>query len=192
MKKYYTVILIILLFLFNSYVFSQDEFFDFYSEFSIDYGTIISPAFIENNTTGTYDTPMFSAKAGIDILKWGSIYLGTSFYFFVEQQNKQNHYSFIPIYLGIKANILPDYFIYPSLYFEMGKSISNYHYTYYIEERDIPWTADYYNVGIALNLNINDIVSLNLNIERPWISYYEKDKYEIHIIKSGIGFKILF
>lgn len=170
----------------------------FFSEYSISYSSIIAPSFLENNSTGTLDTPYFSGKLGIDIFKWINIYAGISFGFFVEQKNKQNHYSFVPVFGGIKLNLFPDFFIYPSFILEIGKSISNYHGNKFdpvlmtIKEYDIPWTGDYYNFGITANFVLNDIATLVLNIERPWISHYEKDTNEIHIFKSGLGFKILY
>ncbi len=170
----------------------------FYSEFSVAYSSIISPPFLENNTTGTLDTPYFSGKLGIDILKWVNIYTGLSFAFFVERANKQHHYSFVPLFSGIKANLFPDFVFYPSFYIEYGKSFSNYHYTKFniltmsISEENIPWTGDYYNLGLAINYKVNDIVVLILDIERPSISYYENNKNEIHIFKTGISFKISY
>ncbi len=183
--------------LINTYAFVNSEKI-FYSEFSINYSSIISPDFIENNTTGTLDAPYFSGKLGINILKWIDIYAGISFAFFVEQINKQQHYSFLPLYLGAKINMLPDFFICPSLYFETGRAFSNYHFLKYdiinmtLKEDNIPWTADYYNTGIAFNLKLNEIFTLILNIERPWLSFYEKDKNELHIINAGLSFKILY
>lgn len=191
MKKSAISIFLILLFSINTFAFINFEKI-FYSEFSINYSSIISPDFLENNTTGTFDTPYFSGKAGIDILKWIDIYAGVSFAFFVEQANRQQHYSFIPVYLGLRANIFPDFFLFPSFYFETGRSFSNYHYLKFFKEDNIPWTSDFYNLGFALNWKINDIFTLGLNIERPWLSFYEKNKNEIHIINSGLSFKILY
>lgn len=170
----------------------------FYSEFSISYSTVLSPSFIENNSTGTFDTPAFDGRIGVEILQWIDIYAGISFAFFVEQANKQNHYTFIPVFGGLKANLFPKLAFYPSLYLEIGKSISNYHYiifnplTMSNSEMDIPWTGDYYNIGIAINWKINDIFTIVLDFERPWISYYNKDTNEIHIFKTGFSFKILY
>ncbi len=198
MKKFFVI------FLFLTMIFSGalSAFFDlekmFYSEFSINYSTVLSPSFIENNTTGTLDTPALDGKIGFEIIKWLDVYAGLSFYFFVEQKNKQNHYTFIPVFAGLKVNLFPEFTFYPSLYFETGKSISNYHYTVLniltmsVNEMNIPWTGDYYNIGLAINWKINDIFTLALDFERPWISYYNKDINEIHIFKSGFSFKILY
>jgi len=196
MKKIFLTISIFIISIINVFAFNFDKLF--FSEYSISYSSIIDPSFLENNSTGTLDTPYFSGKLGIDILKWVDIYAGISFGFFVEQANKQNHYTFVPVFGGIKLNLFPDFFIYPSFLFEMGKSISNYHGNKFdmvsksIKEYDIPWTGDYYNFGISINLILNDIATLVLNIERPGITYYEKDTNEIHIFKSGLGFKILY
>jgi hypothetical protein len=196
MKKIFLTLSIFIISIINVFAFNFDKLF--FSEYSISYSSIIAPSFLENNSTGTLDTPYFSGKLGIDILKWVDIYAGISFGFFVEQANKQNHYTFVPVFGGIKLNLFPDFFIYPSFLFEMGKSISNYHGNKFdmvsksIKEYDIPWTGDYYNFGISINLILNDIATLVLNIERPGITYYEKDTNEIHIFKSGLGFKILY
>lgn len=198
MKKNVIFVLIFSVIIFQP-LFADFDFDDlFYSEFSINYSTIISPSFLENNSTGTLDTPFFTGKAGVNILKLVNIYTGLSFAFFVEQANKQHHYSFVPVYAGIKLNLFSDFVLYPSFYFEAGKSFSNYHFTKInmstmsFSEDNKPWVGDYYNIGFSINWNVNDIFTFSLNIERPWLSYYEEKKNEIHIFNSGISFKILY
>jgi hypothetical protein len=179
------IIFLLLLFFSISFVYADKLFF---TEFGLGYASIISPGNIENNTTGTKDTMAIDAKAGINILKWVDIYAAGSFYFFMFNQDWQSHYSFYPIAGGVRINILSENLIYPDLFFEYGVAISNLHTIF----TDSPWTAQYYNFGISVNLNITDISNISLKIERPTISGKDETQPEIHIIKTSLAWKFYY
>jgi len=192
-KKFFIVIVTVLTFAIAAKADETQKKLTFL-QFGLDYATVISPEKISNNDTGVYDTPAFNAKAGIDLFKWVDLYAAVSFLFFADSYDTSNHYTFIPIRGGIRVNAFPDIVIYPSLFFEYGKSISNRHTVTKtptsMTESDAPWTGDYYNFGFGINWNSTDMTVLTLNIERPAIK--EKESGEIHVLQIGMEWKIDF
>lgn len=187
----FTAALSLCLFADNRYIFT---------EYSVSYASVLTPHILENNTTGVYDTAAFDAKVGADILRWADIYVGGDFMFFMMRPDMTEHYSFYPIYGGIHANICPDFKVYPGIFFELGKAISNQRtgvnvmtpFGQVSQPVDHPWTGTYYNFGFDLNMNVNDISILSFRIDRPAISNKEDDLGEIHIIRVGFAWKTLY
>lgn len=164
-----------------------------FTEFGLSHGKVFSPARFADNTTGLFDTAVFDARAGVNILKWGDVYLGGAFNFYVDRGNNQQHYTFFPVYGGIRANIMPDWVVFPSVFFEYGKAISNHHWLFMgYKVVDNPWLADYYNFGLCVNWNVADIAILQLRVERPAITSSASLGGEFHIIKTGLAWKIYY
>jgi hypothetical protein len=168
-----------------------------YTDFGLSYGSIVSPSQLENNTSGELDTAVFDAKAGLSFLcRWLDVYAGASFNFYVDRQNFQNYYTFYPVYGGIKVNIMPEMCVYPDIFFEYGKSISDRHtqttnpYTGATVDHDQSYLGGYYNLGLGVNWNVTDISVLSFRIERP--SFEDQDGNEIHAIKTGLAWKIYY
>jgi hypothetical protein len=158
-----------------------------FSEFSLSYGKITGPGSLANNTAGTYDTGIFEARTGLNILKWADVYAGASFNLFIYRQDTQQHYTFFPVYGGIRGNIMPDWAVYPDVFIEYGVSISNLHG---LKGADRPWNGSYYNFGAGVNWNMEDIAVLSLRIERPAVA--GDGSGEFHIFKTGIAWKIFY
>jgi hypothetical protein len=168
-----------------------------FTEYGVSYASAISPKLMENNTTGTFDTAAFDLKVGVSVLeKWAEIYAGAGFQPFIFASNAQEDYSFIPLFGGIKANICPEWPVYPDIMFEYGRSISNLRSQYMTllgpMNRDNSWLADYYSFGIGVNWKIEDMAILALKIERPSYSNLNKSYGEIHIIKAGLTWQIYY
>ncbi len=173
-----------------------------FTEYGVSYGSMITPRNIENNSTGTYDTALFDAKAGVSICRWAEVYIGGSFQPFIFTANPQENCSFLPVYAGIKANIFPSWPVYPGLMFEYGKAAANIHSQYEVVygpntalfDRDSSWVADYYNFGFSVNWNVEDIAVLSLRIERPSYSNIStvKGQGEIQVFKAGLAWQIYY
>lgn len=163
----------------------------FFTEAGAAYGNIIDPLYISNNISGVYDTASFDAKIGFEPIKWVDVYGGTSFHYYQERQNWQNYYTFFPVYLGARVNIFPEWCVYPSLFADFGMAFANRHYvTGPTTEKNSAWPASYYNFGLGVNWNVTDIATLCIYIERPSVS--NNAGSEIHIIKSGFAWKIMY
>lgn len=162
-----------------------------FTEFGVSYGSVIDPSYISNNTTGVLDTAVFDAKAGVEILKWVDVYAAAGFHLYLERTNWQQHYTFFPLAGGARVNIMPDWCVYPSVFAEYGAAFSNHRITPNpIIEIDKPWIGSYYNFGIGVNWKVEDMATLCLTIERPSIS--NNAGAEIHILKAGLAWKILY
>jgi hypothetical protein len=162
-----------------------------FTEFGVSYGNVIDPSYISNNTTGVLDTAVFDAKAGVEILKWADVYAGAGFNLYLDVKNQQQHYTFFPLCGGIRVNIMPDWCVYPSLSAEYGVAFSNRRTLLSpIADHNVPWIAKYYSYGIGVNWKVEDIATLCLTIERPSISNIAGA--EIHILKAGLAWKILY
>jgi len=165
-----------------------------FTEFGLSYGTIISPQSRAIGSYGVFDTPVFDAKVGASIYKWGDIYLGGAYNVFVARQDSNSCAVFAPLYIGARANIFPEWPVFPDVFFETGMTLGSMHMFaadmppfYY---KDISWNGGYYNFGVGVNLNVADIAVLRLSLERPAV--YDVDKKEIHTIKTGLAWKILY
>ena len=168
-----------------------------FSEFGVSYSSLITPRVLENNTTGTYDAPVFDAKVGVNILKWADVYVGGSFQFFIDRPNTQQYYTFYPYFAGIRANIFPDFCVYPDIMFEVGKAFANRHIQYALNpyqtaDRDNTWTADYYSFGFGVNWKISDVSILSLRLERPTYSNLNVSYGELQAVKAGFAWKIFY
>jgi hypothetical protein len=162
-----------------------------FTEFGVSYGSVIDPSYISNNTTGVLDTAVFDAKAGVEILKWVDIYAAAAFHLYLERANWQEHYSFFPLAGGARVNIMPEWCVYPVVFGEYGVSFSNLRtLPNPVSEKNYPWIAGYYNFGIGVNWRVEDIATLCLTIERPSIT--NNRGAEIHILKAGLAWKILY
>jgi hypothetical protein len=170
----------------------------FFTEFGLNYSTVISPGELENNTTGVYDTAVWDAKVGVNAYDWVNVYGGAAFYLFVNRDDPQMHYTFFPLYLGVRVNVMPDMMVYPDLSVEYGSAIANQRTkqmvaaggTSYEVNPDNPWYSTYYNFGIGANWRINDIAILRFDIERPTV--LDRNNKEIHFFKSGLAWKIFY
>ncbi len=182
------IILSILIIALPLYLFASDYRL-MYSDYSVAYSTILSPSSLENNTTGTTDSPAFSAALGFNLYEWVNIYAGASFMFFPYFSNMQKHYSFIPVFGGIKLNLFPEFGLYPSVFAELGKAISNYHNVIMMTDVDKPWTADYLNWGFDLNYRLNDIAILVLRIDMPQITGTDGIE-KTSLFRGGLGWKV--
>jgi hypothetical protein len=183
--------LLAVLFLFSSVLRADDKIA--FTEFGLSYGSVIDPSYISNNNTGVLDTAVFEAKAGVEILKWADVYAGAGFYLYLDAKNLQQHYTFFPLFGGVRVNIFPEWIIFPSISAEYGASFSNRHIItnpLIGASDDRPWIARYYNLGIGVSWNITDISILSLIIERPAISGNAGG--EMHIFKAGLAWKILY
>lgn len=173
-----------------------------FTEYGVSYASMLSPGNLQNNTTGTYDSGIFDAKVGVSALRWAELYIGGAFSPFIFHEDPQENYSFFPIYGGIRANICPQWIVYPSVMFEYGTAAANLHTRYAPDPadestkfgRDNAWRASYYNFGIGINWNVEDIAVLSLKIERPSYSSIKLDKNssEIHIFKAGLAWQIYY
>jgi opacity protein-like surface antigen len=168
-----------------------------FTDYGVSYASVLTPSYIANNSTGTFDTAAFDIKVGASFLdKWAEIYAGAGFQPFIFTSNSQENYSFFPIYGGLKANICPDMTVYPDIIFEYGRAISNIRSQYMTNmgpaNRDNAWLADYYSFGIGVNWKIEDIAILGLKIERPSYSNLNKSYGEIQVIKAGITWQIYY
>ncbi len=157
-----------------------------FSEFGLSYGKITGPGSLANNTAGTYDTGVFEARTGLNILKWADVYAGASFNLFIFRQDTQKHYTFFPIYGGIRADIMPGWVVYPDVFIEYGIALSNLH----ANTGDRPWNGSYYNFGAGVNWNLEDTAVLSLRFERPAVA--GDGSGEFHIFKTGIAWKIYY
>ena len=162
-----------------------------FSEFGLSYGSVIDPSYISNNSTGVFDTAVFDAKAGVEILKWADVYAAAGFNLYLERKNWQAHYTFFPLAGGIRVNIMPDWCVYPVVFGEYGVSFSNQRTIVSpLADHNVPWIAKYYNFGIGVNWKVEDMATLCLTLERPSISNIMGA--EIHILKAGLAWKILY
>jgi hypothetical protein len=189
MKRKISIVFLFLILVFSSGLYADKLVF---TEVGLSYGKTFSPAAFGNNSTGLFDTALFDAKVGLDFCKWADLYIGGAFDFFVDRGSTQNHYSFFPIFGGVAVNIMPDWVVYPSVIFEYGRAISNHHYLFKGYFKDNPWLADYYNCGFCVNWNMVDIAVLSFSVERPSISNMAGNGGEIHIIKTGLAWKIFY
>jgi hypothetical protein len=194
MKKT-TIILMISLFL--AAVAAADSEKLIFTEYGVSYASVLTPSIIANNSTGTFDTAAFDIKVGASFLdRWAEAYVGAGFQAFIFTSNSQENYSFFPLYGGIKANICPDWTVYPDIIFEYGRAISNIRSQYMTDmgpmNRDNAWLADYYSFGAGINWKIEDIAILGLKIERPSYSNLNKSYGEIQVIKAGITWQIYY
>ncbi|MCE5300560.1 MAG: hypothetical protein LLG37_06785 [Spirochaetia bacterium] len=174
----------------------------FFTEYGISYASPLEPSNMENNTTGTYDTAAFDIKAGVNILKWAGVYGLTGFQMFVDRTGTQQHYSFFPIGIGVRANIFPEWPVYPDFIFEYGRAFANRHtrwtvpapapYYTAVVTNDGPWTADYYSFGFGVNWNITYVSVISLRFERPSFSNTDSSGGEIHIAKLGLAWKLFY
>jgi len=165
-----------------------------FTEFGLNYGTVTGPQSRMLEGYGVFDTPVFDAKAGVSVFKWGEAYLGGSYNVFVARQDSNSCAVYAPLYAGIRGNIFPEWPVFPDLFFETGITLGSMHMydaamppLYY---KDISWTGGYYNFGIGVNLNVADIAVLRLSLERPAV--YDVDKKEIHTVKTGAAWKIYY
>jgi O-phosphoseryl-tRNA(Cys) synthetase len=175
-----------------------------FTEYGLSYGSVLTPSNIQNNTTGTYDTGVFEAKAGISAMRWVEAYAGAAFYPFIFQANPQENYSFTPVFGGIKAKICPDWVVFPSFTAEYGQAAANIHTQYPVSymsggvqqtamfDRDNAWKSSYYNFGMAINWNVTDMAVLSLKIERPTFTNINKSSGEIQILKVGLAWQIYY
>lgn len=172
-----------------------------FSEFGVSYASLITTRVLENNTTGSYDTAVFDLKVGVDILKWADIYVGAGFQFFAERpqypEEFSQYYTFYPVYGGIRANICPDFVVYPDIMFEYGKAFANHHTQfrmnpYQIGDSENTWMADYYSFGFGINWHVTDVSTLSLRIERPTFSNLNVSYGELQVLKAGLAWKILY
>ena len=174
-----------------------------YTDYSVSYASILTPSQLENNDTGLYDTAGFSAKIGVDILKWADVYAGASFELYPGRNDLSEHFSFIPLYAGARVNIFPEWCVFPGIFVEGGMAYANVHYgvnvyvppptnVTYTAYFDTPWAAGYFNFGFDINLNVADIAVLALRFERPTISNMDKSHGELHMIKTGLAWKVLY
>ncbi|MBN2753832.1 MAG: hypothetical protein JXR81_03085 [Candidatus Goldbacteria bacterium] len=164
-----------------------------FTEFGLSYGTITSPQSRGIGSYGVFDTPVFDAKAGVSIYKWGEIYLGGAYNVFIARQDSNSCAVFAPLYIGARANIFPLWPVFPDVFFETGMSLGSMHMLVLNPSpgyRDISWNGGYYNFGVGVNLNVADIAVLRLSLERP--AFYDVDEKEIHIIKTGLAWKIFY
>lgn len=161
-----------------------------FTEFGLSYGNAIDPDGISNNTDGVFDTAVFDAKAGVEILKWGNLYAGCGFHYYQNRADWQQHYTFYPLYGGVRVNIMPEWFIYPSLFAEYGVAFANHHFINAYVMDDQPWTASYYSFGLGIDWKVADIAVLRMTFERP--SFSNNDGAEIHVFKTGLSWKILY
>lgn len=198
MKKTFIFIVIVAAFLFSGAVSafaeaSADKSAEdkiVFTEFGLSYGSVIDPANISDNSTGALDTAVFDVKAGAQILKWGNVYAGAAFHFYMDRADWNQHYTFFPLFGGLRANIFPEWAVYPSVSAEFGIAFANHHFMNGPDMDDRPWLASYYNFGIGANWNVTDISILSLTIERPSVSNLNGG--EIHIFKTGLSWKILY
>lgn len=187
MKK--LTVLSILLFIAFSGVIIADKIV--FTEVGLAYINLINPDYISNNDTGVFDSAIFDARAGIELMQWVDVYAGAGFTIFLERKNLNNHYTFFPVYAGIRVNIFPKWPIYPFIFTDYGAAISNHHISRAMGfSDDKPWTASYYNYGFGIGWNVTDISILCLYLERP--SFSNPDGAEIHAIKSGFAWKIFY
>jgi hypothetical protein len=190
-----------------------------FTEFGVSYGSIITgsmftkdmpyPVNLANNSTGTYDSALFDAKVGASFLRWGQIYIGAGFDPFILRNstearvNDQENYSFTPVFVGIRANIFPEWPVYPGFMFEYGKAAANLHSQYMVTYPTTPprtamvdvdngWASDYYNFGFSVNWNYSDNAVLSLKVERPTFSNFVKSYGEIQILKAGLAWQIYY
>ncbi len=170
----------------------------FYTDYSVSYASLLAPSTLERNDTGAYDTADFSAKLGVDILKWADVYVGGDFIFFVDRPDMQKHYTFFPYYAGIRANLFPEWIVFPGVFAEVGGAVCNRHTNSIKPPSTFPtaddhsWNGTYFNFGFDINLNVTDIAVLALRFERPTISNINTPQDELHIIKAGIAWKVLY
>jgi len=188
-----------------------------FTEFGVSYGSIITgtmftkdmpyPGNLVNNNSGTYDSVLFDAKVGASFLRWGQIYIGAGFDPFILRENidmhvnNQENYTFTPVFIGIRANIFPEWPVYPGFMFEYGKAAANLHSQYEViyapgvsamSDRDNDWAADYYNFGLSVNWNYSDNAVLSFKVERPTFSNIVKSYGEIQILKAGLAWQIYY
>ena len=189
MKRKITAVLAVLFLAVSAQAFADRLVF---TEIGVSYGKIFSPTGFANNSSGLYDTAIFDAKVGADICKWADVYAGGAFDFFAGRSNLQDHYTFFPVFGGVMANIMPEWTVYPSVLFEYGCAISNNYYATTYASGNRPWLAYYYNYGICLNWNVADIAILQFSVERPAISNMANNGGEIHMIKTGLAWKIFY
>jgi hypothetical protein len=168
-----------------------------FMEYGVNYSSAVSPQEMENNTNGALDTVVFDAKIGGSYLRWADVYGGGSFMFFPNRADMQQHLTAFPVYIGFRANILPEYVVYPDLMVEFGTAFCNSHTVYFDpaamsnKEKDDSWMGSYWNFGIGTNWNISSIAVLSLRVERPSIMN-ERTGSENHFFKSGLAWKIFY
>lgn len=168
-----------------------------FMEYGVNYSSAVSPQEMENNTSGVLDTATFDVKVGGTYLRWADLYAGGSFMFFPNRADMQEHFTFFPIYMGLRANIFPEWLVYPDLFMEYGTAFCNSHTVYFDlaemtqKEKDDSWAGSYWNFGIGANWNINDIAALSLRIERPAVKN-DRTNSENHFFKAGLAWKIFY
>jgi hypothetical protein len=161
-----------------------------FTEIGVSYGSVIEPDYIANSSTGVFDTAVFDIKAGVNIFKWADIYAGASFNYFMKSSDWNQNYTFYPLFGGVRANIMPEWCVYPSVALEYGAVIASAHVMAGPDMTEQPWVGTYYNFALAANWEIADIAVLRLSIERPSVT--DKNGSEIHIFKTGLAWKIFY
>jgi hypothetical protein len=116
--------------------------------------------------------------------------------FFVMRPDPQMNYTFFPLYGGLRVNILPDMQVYPDIFIEGGTSIASYTSKSiamgFASYSSHAWWGGYFNFGFDVNYAINDISIIALKIDRPSIASIDKGQNELHIIRAGIAWKMLY
>lgn len=164
-----------------------------FTEFGLSYGTVTGPHSRAIGNYGVFDTPVFDAKVGASIYQWGDIYLGGAYNVFIARQDSNSCAVFAPLYIGARANIFPQWPVFPDVFFETGITLGSMHIFVPLpapDYQDISWNSGYYNFGVGVNLNVADIAVLRLSLERP--AFYDVDKKEMHTIKTGLAWKIFY
>lgn len=168
----------------------------FFTSFEGGGAFVANPHNLNDDNTGLYDTARGSAAAGWSFYDWADIYAGAGFAVFFDRADKESHYSFVPLFAGLRANIMPQWIVFPSLFGEAGVSLANRHEKVFdmmsmsYVDTDRPYEAFYYNFGLSVNYRINDKALLGLRVSR--LSFGLPERGELHAVCAGLEVKVMY
>lgn len=161
----------------------------FFTSFSGNAALVVSPWQLTEENTGIYDTAWWSGSAGWSFYGIADVYGGAGFTVFFDRADKESHYSHIPLFAGLRMNIMPEWPVFPSFYSEAGFSFANRHEKFFntltmsYDAKDNPYNAFYYSFGVAVSLRIFEGFSAGLRIGR--LSFALPERGELHAAEAG-------
>lgn len=168
----------------------------FFTSFEGGAAFTVNPHNLSDNNTGVYDTARGGASAGWSFYDWADVYGGAGFAVFFDRIDKESHYSFVPLFAGLRVNIMPGWIVFPSLSAEAGAAFANRHAKVFdmmsmsYVDTDSPYEAFYYNLGLSINYRLNDKALLGLKISR--LSFSLPERGELHAACAGLEVKVLY
>ena len=168
----------------------------FFTSFEGGGAFVAAPHALADNNSGLYDTARGSAYAGWSFYEWADLYAGAGFSVFFDRADRESHYSFVPVFAGLRINIMPEWIVFPSIFTQAGVSYANRHEKIFdmmsmsYIDTDRPYEAFYYDFGCAVNYRLNKMAVLGLRFSRASFSLPESG--ELHAACAGLEVKVMY